>query len=109
MINTFVNGFSESLKEKVKENVRSAFEKEEMRSRQFGRSVDPADQLDEERPQPTIFQGKLKHYQLKGMNWLATLYDQVCVCQFIIIKHLLIVEHILLRHSTRHNLSYNST
>lgn len=32
----------------------------------------------EERPQPTIFQGSLKHYQLKGMNWLANLYDQVC-------------------------------
>jgi len=31
----------------------------------------------EERPQPTIFQGSLKHYQLKGMNWLANLYDQV--------------------------------
>lgn len=31
----------------------------------------------EERPQPLIFQGSLKHYQLKGMNWLANLYDQV--------------------------------
>lgn len=30
----------------------------------------------EERPQPTCFEGKLKHYQLKGMNWLASLYDQ---------------------------------
>ena len=27
-------------------------------------------------PQPTILQGKLKGYQLKGMNWLASLYNQ---------------------------------
>ncbi|XP_071081185.1 chromatin-remodeling ATPase INO80-like [Haliotis cracherodii] len=31
---------------------------------------------EEERPQPSIFQGTLKGYQLKGMNWLATLYNQ---------------------------------
>ncbi|XP_041352377.1 chromatin-remodeling ATPase INO80-like [Gigantopelta aegis] len=30
----------------------------------------------EERPQPSIFQGTLKGYQLKGMNWLANLYNQ---------------------------------
>lgn len=29
-----------------------------------------------ENAQPTIFQGKLKGYQLKGMNWLASLYNQ---------------------------------
>jgi len=29
-----------------------------------------------DRPQPGIFQGKLKTYQLKGMNWLCSLYDQ---------------------------------
>ena len=27
-------------------------------------------------PQPTMFKGQLKAYQLKGMNWLANLYDQ---------------------------------
>uniref|UniRef100_A0A6I8NFH5 Chromatin-remodeling ATPase INO80 n=1 Tax=Ornithorhynchus anatinus TaxID=9258 RepID=A0A6I8NFH5_ORNAN len=27
-------------------------------------------------PSPTIFNGKLKGYQLKGMNWLANLYEQ---------------------------------
>ena len=27
--------------------------------------------------QPAIFRGTLKGYQLKGMNWLANLYDQV--------------------------------
>ncbi|KAJ8308012.1 LOW QUALITY PROTEIN: hypothetical protein KUTeg_012886 [Tegillarca granosa] len=29
-----------------------------------------------ERPQPLMFEGILKAYQLKGMNWLANLYDQ---------------------------------
>ncbi|KAL5008979.1 hypothetical protein ScPMuIL_014560 [Solemya velum] len=29
-----------------------------------------------ENPQPSIFEGKLKAYQLKGMNWLASLYNQ---------------------------------
>lgn len=33
-------------------------------------------QSDHEVPQPTIFSGELKAYQLKGMNWLANLYDQ---------------------------------
>ena len=27
-------------------------------------------------PQPTLFCGRLKSYQLKGMNWLANLYEQ---------------------------------
>lgn len=29
-----------------------------------------------EMPQPHMFRGTLKAYQLKGMNWLANLYDQ---------------------------------
>ena len=29
-----------------------------------------------ERSQPEIFNGELKNYQLKGMNWLVDLYDQ---------------------------------
>ena len=33
-------------------------------------------QSDQEVPQPSIFSGQLKTYQLKGMNWLANLYDQ---------------------------------
>ena len=36
----------------------------------------PMLQSDTEVPQPTIFSGQLKAYQLKGMNWLANLYDQ---------------------------------
>lgn len=32
--------------------------------------------VDGEHPQPSIFRGNLKGYQLRGMNWLANLYDQ---------------------------------
>ena len=47
----------------------------------FGESyslANPSIHAGEEIPQPTIFNGKLKGYQLKGMNWLANLYEQVC-------------------------------
>lgn len=46
----------------------------------FGESyslANPSIHAGEEIPQPTIFDGKLKGYQLKGMNWLANLYEQV--------------------------------
>ncbi len=36
----------------------------------------PMLQSDHEVPQPSIFNGMLKDYQLKGMNWLGNLYDQ---------------------------------
>ncbi|XP_035474215.2 chromatin-remodeling ATPase INO80 isoform X1 [Scophthalmus maximus] len=45
----------------------------------FGESyslANPSIHAGEEIPQPTIFNGKLKGYQLKGMNWLANLYEQ---------------------------------
>lgn len=45
----------------------------------FGESYslsNPSILAGEEIPQPTIFNGKLKGYQLKGMNWLANLYEQ---------------------------------
>lgn len=29
----------------------------------------------EQHPQPSMFRGTLKSYQLKGMNWLINLYD----------------------------------
>ncbi|XP_029637350.1 chromatin-remodeling ATPase INO80-like [Octopus sinensis] len=38
--------------------------------------ANPAISTAVERSQPEIFEGKLKCYQLKGMNWLANLYDQ---------------------------------
>ena len=37
----------------------------------------PSIQAGDDIPQPTCFNGKLKGYQLKGMNWLANLYEQV--------------------------------
>ncbi|KAJ8269900.1 hypothetical protein GJAV_G00108040 [Gymnothorax javanicus] len=45
----------------------------------FGESYslsNPSISAGEDIPQPTIFCGKLKGYQLKGMNWLANLYEQ---------------------------------
>ncbi|MGH0172112.1 UNVERIFIED_CONTAM: hypothetical protein FKN15_062644 [Acipenser sinensis] len=45
----------------------------------FGESyslANPSIRAGEDIPQPTIFHGKLKGYQLKGMNWLANLYEQ---------------------------------
>uniref|UniRef100_A0A7N6AMM9 Chromatin-remodeling ATPase INO80 n=1 Tax=Anabas testudineus TaxID=64144 RepID=A0A7N6AMM9_ANATE len=45
----------------------------------FGESYslsNPSIQAGEDIPQPTTFNGKLKGYQLKGMNWLANLYEQ---------------------------------
>ncbi|XP_063803421.1 chromatin-remodeling ATPase INO80 [Pseudophryne corroboree] len=45
----------------------------------FGESyslANPSIRAGEDIPQPTIFSGKLKGYQLKGMNWLANLYEQ---------------------------------
>ncbi|KAM8832897.1 chromatin-remodeling ATPase INO80 isoform 2-T2 [Spinachia spinachia] len=45
----------------------------------FGESyslANPSIHAGEEIPQPSIFNGKLKGYQLKGMNWLANLYEQ---------------------------------
>ncbi|XP_037541716.1 chromatin-remodeling ATPase INO80 [Nematolebias whitei] len=45
----------------------------------FGESYslsNPSIQAGDDIPQPTIFSGKLKGYQLKGMNWLANLYEQ---------------------------------
>ncbi|KAJ1104389.1 hypothetical protein NDU88_001801 [Pleurodeles waltl] len=45
----------------------------------FGESyslANPSIMAGEDIPQPTLFNGKLKCYQLKGMNWLANLYEQ---------------------------------
>lgn len=70
---------SETLKKQVQENVQLAFEAEKLRSSQFEEPalIENEVNVNEERPQPGMFQGSLKHYQLKGMNWLANLYDQV--------------------------------
>lgn len=76
------------MKLKAKKNVRDAVVAERNRTSQFycSNSNDFAEDFKltetgiratDERPQPSIFKGNLKHYQLKGMNWLANLYDQV--------------------------------
>ncbi|KAG8224533.1 hypothetical protein J437_LFUL004224, partial [Ladona fulva] len=91
---------SEVVKAKVKKNVREALQAEQARARNFdpqvgngaGSPTSPTSSPSksagngglnltetpsgEGRPQPKIFRGVLKHYQLKGMNWLANLYDQ---------------------------------
>ncbi|XP_074643398.1 chromatin-remodeling ATPase INO80-like [Tubulanus polymorphus] len=41
-----------------------------------GSGLNPTISSDAERPQPSLFEGNLKGYQLKGMNWLANLYSQ---------------------------------
>lgn len=73
---------SEVMKQKAKRNATEAFDNEKARARQFDtaaasqelRLSDTPENL--EHPQPAIFKGNLKGYQLKGMNWLANLYDQ---------------------------------
>lgn len=74
---------SEAMKQKAKKNATEAFDNEKARAKQFDtatasqelRLSDTPENL--EHPQPSIFKGNLKGYQLKGMNWLANLYDQV--------------------------------
>ncbi|VVC26797.1 Helicase, C-terminal,Helicase superfamily 1/2, ATP-binding domain,P-loop containing nucleoside [Cinara cedri] len=69
---------SEVYKNKALQNIQKVLDAQAKQSIEFN---DPDLKINttspnEERPQPTIFQGSLKHYQLKGMNWLANLYDQ---------------------------------
>lgn len=73
---------SDSVKQKAKRNAIEAFDNERARTRLFDSAAssqelrlnDTPENL--EHPQPAIFKGNLKGYQLKGMNWLANLYDQ---------------------------------
>lgn len=79
---------SEAMKAKAKKNARDAFNNERARTKQFDvqnksnsfiNDIDDEYQptvTNEEHPQPSLFKGKLKGYQLRGMNWLANLYDQ---------------------------------
>ncbi|XP_050314802.1 chromatin-remodeling ATPase INO80 isoform X2 [Anthonomus grandis grandis] len=72
---------SEIMKEKAKRNAQEAFQSEKARTKNFDQQANScltevSDILDGEQPQPQIFTGKLKGYQLKGMNWLANLYSQ---------------------------------
>lgn len=74
------------MKVKAKQNAEEAFRNETARTRHFDFEANSQIDLDEnykhldsihgEHPQPLIFRGSLKGYQLRGMNWLANLYDQ---------------------------------
>ncbi|CAG9828434.1 unnamed protein product [Diabrotica balteata] len=71
---------SENMKEMAKKNALDAFQSEKARTRHFDQQANSC--LSEfpngegEQPQPNMFRGKLKGYQLRGMNWLANLYSQ---------------------------------
>ncbi|GBP42676.1 Putative DNA helicase Ino80 [Eumeta japonica] len=74
---------SEAMKARASRNAREAFRAERARTQQFdsaaGALADSGEEQEERRgdyDQPLIFRGTLKGYQLKGMNWLANLYDQ---------------------------------
>ncbi|CAJ0960376.1 unnamed protein product, partial [Ranitomeya imitator] len=68
-----------SFDEDARESRLAAFRVANKSETGFGESyslANPSIRAGEDIPQPTIFNGKLKGYQLKGMNWLANLYEQ---------------------------------
>ncbi|XP_057659365.1 chromatin-remodeling ATPase INO80 [Diorhabda carinulata] len=71
---------SEGMKELAKKNAMDAFQSEKARTRHFDDQANSClsefDNIEGEHPQPEMFRGKLKGYQLRGMNWLANLYSQ---------------------------------
>ncbi|VEN49090.1 unnamed protein product [Callosobruchus maculatus] len=71
---------SEAIKEMAKKNALDAFQSEKARTRHFDQQANSClgdfENLEGEQPQPDLFRGKLKGYQLRGMNWLANLYSQ---------------------------------
>jgi chromatin-remodeling ATPase INO80 len=82
---TIDNYDSELMKSKAQKNVQDAFVIDRNRTREFDKVahapmlhpvVDQASGSIVELPQPDCFKGVLKGYQLKGMTWLAHLYDQ---------------------------------
>ncbi|VVC95066.1 unnamed protein product [Leptidea sinapis] len=73
----------EAMKARASKNALDAFHTDRARTAALdARTLDPADAADATRQdarefdQPSIFCGTLKGYQLKGMNWLANLYNQ---------------------------------
>lgn len=83
---------SEAMKARASRNAREAFRAERARTQLFDSNAGASDANDTDggadvtdgherrhgdHEQPNIFRGTLKGYQLKGMNWLANLYDQV--------------------------------
>lgn len=74
--------YSEVMKAKAIRNAQDAFQNEKARTKEFDRisnDIENSSLLDTddgEHSQPAMFRGTLKAYQLRGMNWLANLYDQ---------------------------------
>lgn len=71
---------SDLMKQLAQKNASDAFLSERARTNQFNvttptKLITP-DEIEADLPQPSIFQGSLKGYQIKGMTWLANIYDQ---------------------------------
>lgn len=74
------------MKQNAKKNASDAFNAERARTQEFDKlaNIQPhllpppstSDGYLEELAQPNMFQGMLKGYQIKGMTWLANLYDK---------------------------------
>uniref|UniRef100_A0A1B0CSZ6 Chromatin-remodeling ATPase INO80 n=1 Tax=Lutzomyia longipalpis TaxID=7200 RepID=A0A1B0CSZ6_LUTLO len=71
---------SEVMKQRAHQNASDAFMTERARTQEFdvhaNRCPQPGLEVIEEVPQPQMFKGVLKGYQIKGMTWLANLYNQ---------------------------------
>ncbi|CAH3198839.1 unnamed protein product, partial [Porites evermanni] len=89
---------ADEMKSKALSNAQRAIQDQEARTREFDNSyqqetgkkvsmsqaffdqsyslANPMMNMEQAHPQPTIFDGELKSYQLKGMNWLINLYEQ---------------------------------
>ncbi len=72
----------EVMKKVALKNAKDAFSVHQAKKEEFDHTreksvfANPDMSIDHELPQPTLFNGVLKAYQLKGMTWLANLYNQ---------------------------------
>ncbi|CAG4960273.1 unnamed protein product [Colias eurytheme] len=67
---------SEAMKARASRNAREAFRADRARTLALDAATGGERSERRDHDQPAIFRGTLKGYQLKGMNWLANLYDQ---------------------------------
>ncbi|CAR25080.1 chromatin-remodeling ATPase INO80 [Lachancea thermotolerans CBS 6340] len=81
----FDNEDDENLRLKAAQNASSALLATQAKAREFDSNPDEEDELNFQNPtslgeitidQPRLLTCTLKEYQLKGLNWLANLYDQ---------------------------------
>ncbi|KAL5104581.1 Chromatin-remodeling ATPase INO80 [Taenia crassiceps] len=68
---------AEALKAQALSRVQTAIERENQARSEFGQGGQPSmeAEVDNSKP-PALFKGDLKTYQLKGLAWLLTLFDQ---------------------------------